>query len=77
MLKKVDEAWLTEDVCVKGVCAFDTNGNPVIKTQREACNTICQPVSQAILIQITPQQTFIILRDTSLSQYRTNAAVNA
>jgi hypothetical protein len=46
ILKKVDEAWPTEDVCVKAVCAFDTNGDAVIKTQREVCNVVCQPVSQ-------------------------------
>lgn len=45
MLKKVDETWPTEDVCEKAVCAFDTNGNPIIKKQREVCNAICQPVS--------------------------------
>lgn len=47
MLKKVDETWLTEDVCEKAVCAFDTNGNPVIKKQREVCNVVCQPVSRS------------------------------
>ena len=35
-----------DDACVKAQCAFDTNGNPIIKTQREICNTICQAVSQ-------------------------------
>lgn len=49
VLKKVDETWLTEDVCEKAVCAFDTNGRPVIKKQREVCNTICQPVSIVFL----------------------------
>lgn len=45
MLKKVDETWPTDDVCEKAVCAFDTNGTPVIKKQREVCNAVCQPVS--------------------------------
>ena len=42
----MDEIWPTDDACVKAQCAFDTNGNPIIKTQREICNTICQAVSQ-------------------------------
>lgn len=41
----MDELWMTEDVCVKAQCAFDTNGNPIIKAQRENCNVICQAVS--------------------------------
>jgi hypothetical protein len=41
----MDELWMTEDVCEKAQCAFDTNGEPIIKTQREVCNTICQAVS--------------------------------
>lgn len=45
ILKKMDELWMTEDVCVKAQCAFDTNGNPIIKAQRENCNVICQAVS--------------------------------
>lgn len=47
MLKKVDETWLTEDICEKAVCAFDTNGNAIIKKQREVCNAVCQPVSKS------------------------------
>lgn len=46
ILKKMDEIWPTDDACVKAQCVFDTNGNPIIKTQREICNTICQAVSQ-------------------------------
>lgn len=44
VLKKIEESWLTEDVCAKAVCAFDTNGNPIIKTIRETCTNICQAV---------------------------------
>ncbi|KAL7040824.1 hypothetical protein ACKWTF_000531 [Chironomus riparius] len=46
ILKKMDEIWPTDDACVKAQCAFDTNGNPIIKTQREICNTICQAGSE-------------------------------
>lgn len=42
----MDETWMTEDVCVKAQCAFDTNGNPIIKTQQEICNVVCKPVSE-------------------------------
>lgn len=42
----MDETWMTEDVCVKAQCAFDTNGNPTIKTQQEICNVVCKPVSE-------------------------------
>ena len=52
VLKKVDEVWPTDDKCVKAVCAFDTNGDAIIKTQREVCNVICQPVSHFFLFCI-------------------------
>lgn len=45
MLKKVDETWPSSDVCVKNVCAFDTNGSAIIKEQRETCKVVCQAVS--------------------------------
>ena len=46
ILKNMDETWMTEDVCVKAQCAFDTNGRPIIKTQREICDVVCKPVSE-------------------------------
>lgn len=83
ILKKVDEAWPTDDVCVKAVCAFDTNGNPIIKAQREACNAICQAVSLSFDDETTNQSfinfPFIVYpcRATSYSHCRTNVAVSA
>ena len=43
--KKIDEVWTTANPCVLESCAFDTNGNPEIKSKQETCNNICQPVS--------------------------------
>lgn len=76
-MKQVDEAWPTEDVCEKAVCAFDTNGNPIIKKQREVCNVICQPVSlPRHRFRSKNHSAFFFNRDTSSSQYRISAAVN-
>ena len=43
--KKIDEVWTTANPCVLESCAFNTNGDPEIKTKHETCNNICQPVS--------------------------------
>ena len=60
ILKKMDELWLTEDVCVKAQCAFDTNGNPLIKTQREDCNVICQAVGSLKLSKFNLKLFFLL-----------------
>lgn len=43
-LKKVDEVWPTDDLCVSETCNFDTNGNPIIKSKKETCINICEIV---------------------------------
>lgn len=45
VMKKPDENWKTADPCLSESCAFDTNGNPIIKPVRKTCNNICVAVS--------------------------------
>lgn len=75
VLKKNEESWLTEDVCVKAVCAFDTNGNPIVKTQRETCTAVCQAVSLYWISRfIGTEPSEFLSRDTNLNQFPTSAA---
>lgn len=62
MLKKVDEKWPTGDVCAKNICAFDTNGDAIIKELRETCNVVCQAVSWSS--SVSGKRSLIVVRQT-------------